>query len=322
MNISKVEQDKYIGRLGGGYTVKPIIYIDVLFLVNFLINYILLWTTKKVSKIKISIIRLLIGALFGALYSIFMFFPSLKVYYTIVAKIFFSITLIAITYNIGKVKIFLKVLGMFYIVSFTFGGAALAIFYFTNIGAYIGAFVSNGIIYFKLPWKLLLISTLISYTIIKIIYSAFYKRFSQNNIYVPLYIIFENKSVCIKALIDTGNSLYDPISKEPVIVVEFSAIKELMPLEIQNLFYGSDYNDLKVISGLVSSSIWLSRFRLIPFSSLGKENGILIGFKPDEIKIIEEDENRILKNIILGIYNKQLSKNDKYNALLHPEIIT
>ena len=47
---------------------------------------------------------------------------------------------------------------------------------------------------------------------------------------------------------------------------------------------------------------YISRFRLIPFSSIGKQNGMLIGFKPDEAYIkfdgvYTKKQNVIVRNI-------------------------
>ncbi|MGE4284240.1 MAG: sigma-E processing peptidase SpoIIGA [Clostridia bacterium] len=301
--------------------MKPVVYVDVLFIVNLLINYALLWTTGKMSKQKISTVRLLTGAAVGAIYAVIMFFPAFKIYYTMMAKVVFSMLLIAIAFNIEKVRVFFRVLATFYAVSFTFGGAALGLFYFTNVGAFAGALLSNGIIYFNLPWKTLIISSMIAYIIIRITWRVLQKNLHKENMLIPLQIMFDNKSICVDALIDTGNSLHDPISNFPVVIVEFQAVKELLPSEIQNIFNEYGDNDLNVISKVMSESIWISRFRLIPFSSLGKENGMLIGFKPDEIEIVEDGRKKDLKDIIIGIYNKRLSRDDTYKALLHPEVI-
>ncbi len=301
--------------------VKPVVYIDVLFVINLIINYLLLWTTSKISKKRASTMRILAGACLGAVYAVVMFFPAFKIYYTFIAKILFSMVLIAVTFNIEKAREFVKVLTIFYVVSFTFGGAALGLFYFTNVGAFIGALVSNGVIYFTLPWKVLLLSSMIAYIIIRITWSIIARKMGRENMFVPLVIIFDNKSICVNALIDTGNSLYDPISKFPVVVVEFNAIKELLPEDIQQIFSECSENDLNLISKIMSNSDWVSRFRLIPFTSLGKENGMLIGFKPDEVEIMEGEEKKDIKDIIVGVYNKKLSKDETYRALLNPEII-
>ena len=47
---------------------------------------------------------------------------------------------------------------------------------------------------------------------------------------------------------------------------------------------------------------------------------MLLGFKPDNIILKEDDEEKIILDIIIGIYNSKLSDDEEYMALLHPEI--
>ena len=61
---------------------------------------------------------------------------------------------------------------------------------------------------------------------------------------------------------------------------------------------------------------YLSKIRMVPFMSLGKENGMLIGIRLDKIKINTEDIRLEKENIIAGIYEKKLTKDNKYNALI------
>ena len=100
----------------------------------------------------------------------------------------------------------------------------------------------------------------------------------------------------------------------------------LKPLRIYclrryNIFEESKENDLTSVTDIISNSQWYSRFRLIPFTSLGKENGMLIGFRPDYIEVDQENEKKGTSNVIVGIYNRSLSKGEKYRALLSPELI-
>ena len=55
---------------------------------------------------------------------------------------------------------------------------------------------------------------------------------------------------------------------------------------------------------------FLSKFRLIPFNSLGKENGLLLGIKADFVRIGDNDdiEDKKINNVIIGLYDKKLSK--------------
>ena len=42
---------------------------------------------------------------------------------------------------------------------------------------------------------------------------------------------------------------------------------------------------------------YLARVRVIPFSSLGKQNGMLVGFKPDNIVIKCEEIEKEMKKV-------------------------
>ena len=64
-----------------------------------------------------------------------------------------------------------------------------------------------------------------------------------------------------------------------------------------------------------------SKLRVIPFSSLGKENGMLLGIKPDNVLIEIENETINVTNVICGIYSKSLTKNGAYSALIGLDIL-
>lgn len=281
-------------------------------------NYIILWVTARFSKEPTTFLKLVLGALIGAIYAAIVFFPSLRFLYTFLFKILLSLIIIVVSFYPHKVRQFLKVLSIFYIVSFVFGGAAFGIFYFTNFNIVI----SNGIFYISnFPLKILIISSIFSYIVIRLAWTAIQNKISKENMLTIIDVYFEGHKINLKALIDTANSLYDPISKYPVIIVEFDAVKNMLPDDLKEVFINSKEDDLLLISNIISNSVWASRFRLIPFTSLGKENGMLIGFKPDEVLIYEVENIKHLKDIIIGIYNKKLSKDETYSALMHPEVI-
>lgn len=66
---------------------------------------------------------------------------------------------------------------------------------------------------------------------------------------------------------------------------------------------------------------YISKLRCIPFSSLGKQNGLLLGMKAEEITIIIDDEKKIKQNVIIGIYEKSLTKRGEYRALVGLDLI-
>ena len=65
---------------------------------------------------------------------------------------------------------------------------------------------------------------------------------------------------------------------------------------------------------------YILRLKVIPFSSLGKQNGMLLGIKADKVIIKSDEEEKENDNVIIGIYNKFLTKRGEYRALLGIEL--
>ena len=65
----------------------------------------------------------------------------------------------------------------------------------------------------------------------------------------------------------------------------------------------------------------MPKLKVIPFSSLGKQNGMLLGIKAEKVIIKFEEEEKENQNIIIGIYNKSLTKRGEYRALLGIELM-
>ncbi len=296
------------------------IYPDIIFLENLVINYLILQVTAKFARRNASNLRIFTGALIGAIYVVaLLLLPDSSVYYTIEAKILLSLVIVAVTFSPGKISSFIKVLAVFYLSTFVFAGAAFAFIYFNPAGG----FVKNGVIYMfrDSKWTTLVLSLLTAVIVVRVFWEVIQFKFGKEKLIFPVLITFDKNSIRLSALVDTGNSLKDPLTNMPVVVVEFAAIKNILPEEIKKIFDHNKEDDLNTVTDAVTNSGWHSRFRLIPFTSLGKENGMLLGFKPDYIEIGEEDEKKDVSDVIVGIYNRALSRNEKYRALLSPELI-
>lgn len=294
------------------------IYAEYLLLENMVINYILLYLTRKLTKTEANNIRILLASFIGAIYALVIFFPPLKFMTKFIIKISISILIIVVAFNPAKLRKFVRLIATFYVMAFIFAGASLALFYLADVKAYAG----NGIFYIKdFPVKVLVIAVSISYILIKIVWGYIQSILTKNKIFVPIVVGLNDKKVEIIGLLDTGNLLRDPVTQTPVIIIQFSAIKDLLPEQVQSIFEKYKENDLEVISAITVENISNMKFRLIPFKSLGKENGMLIGFKPDKV-IVKDDEDKVFRDIIVGIYNNNLSNDDNYVALLHPEMFT
>ncbi|MGE5632992.1 MAG: sigma-E processing peptidase SpoIIGA [Caulobacteraceae bacterium] len=297
--------------------METYVYADVILLENIIMNYLILWSTAKLTRYNYSKVKLIIASLAGAVYAVLSYFPQYSFLYTLFIKVLFSLLIVIVAYTPPYFKLLLKLTGVFYIVSFIFGGAAFGLFYFIN-GLNL---TSNGISFIKdFPLKVLAVAAFIAYFTVKYSWDYIQHRIKRERILVQLDIFFDKKGICLDALVDTGNSLRDPITNVPVVIAEYDAVKKLLPDEIRKIFDSSSENDLNAIAEIMSLSKWVTRFRVIPFKSLGKENGMLIGFKPD-LGVLKDSERKTrLDNLVIGIYRKSLSRDGEYNALVHPDM--
>ena len=290
--------------------MKPVIYIDVLFLVNFFINSALLLISAKILKRTYNPVRLFSGSAAGAVYAVCMFFPKMQFMYSIIAKFIMSLLIVSVSFKHTKLSLYIKTVCMFYFASFTFGGALMAVMYFSGIGSISGTLMNNGIFYFNLPFGTVIITSLIAYVLISI-FCRIYKQ-GKSTVYKDVCVCIDGKEAHFRALVDTGNMLSEPISNTPVMVVELEKLKKLLPDNFYDILTSDD------IPYECSLQDIGPRIRLIPFSSLGEENGMLVGFKPDLVKI----SGKSVTNIIVGVYGRSLSNTCEYDALLNPEILS
>ena len=294
-------------------------YIDIIFLDNCIMNFILLWVTLKLAKGKSALWRMIISAITGGGYAVLICLPRYEMLMLLPFKFCLSILLILIAYDLREFKEFLRVFMFFYMITFVFGGAAFGLYYFyEGFGV-----IENGVFYIEnFPLRILAISTLAVMVISKFLWSFIKLKLTRQELLYNISVFFGDESIFTKALLDTGNVLFDPLSNSPVVVIEYEAMKDILPIEIRQIFENSLEDKLDNMVEHISHSPWMERFRLIPYMALGKTNGLLIGFKPDNVKVFIDDSWVETDSAIVGVYNNTLSKTEGYHALMNPEIIS
>lgn len=267
------------------------VYIDVIFFENLFMNYIILQVLKKLLKTKTIIYRQFVSSLIGAIYSLLVCIFNYPFLNSFILKIILSIIIVYVFLKFQNIKRFIKGLIYFYLISFFLGGMCFAIIYFFNIK-------QTDIIYFTI--------FLIGYLffvffekIILLIKSSFFDK----NIYYDLEIYYMGKNIKVYGMLDTGNHLKEPFTGNPVIIVY---------KKIFNDFFGKDF--LEDEKNKLSEKI-----TIIPFKTVGVENGLMIGVKPEKVKIKNDNDYLEKDNIVIAFSNKPLS--NKYDALLGLEAI-
>lgn len=283
------------------------LYVDIVFLENVFMNSIILLATGVILKDKTRIIRNLISSSIGAVYAIIIYTSHIELYSNIFLKIMLSLVIVYISFKPQNTKSMLKHIIIFYLTSFTFGGVAFALLYFVRPQDIL---FQNGVLAGTYPIKMILAGGIVGFAIVVISFKNIKGKLNKKDMYCNVKLCERENKKVITAIIDTGNFLKDPITKIPVIVAEINSLDGLFPSEIL-------HNASKIINGGdINLGEYASKIRVIPFKSLGKDNGLLLGIKIDKAYIEYQDNVHEIKNIIVGIYNGNLSRSGKYEGLV------
>lgn len=292
------------------------VYVDVVFLENLCMNYIILLATGLIARFTIQYFRLLISSVIGSIYAVLTFTPLMQNGIGFFFKILLSVGMIYIAFQPSHFKKLMKTLLIFYLTSFAFGGCAFALLYFVKPQ---DIFMKDGVFIGTYPIKIALLGGIVGFVLIVVTFKVVKSQISKKDLFCQIELVLYQKRKIVRAMLDTGNLLKDPITHTPVIVVQKEELETLIPEQVlkntENIIQG------KQIGEEVELAEYVSRFRVIPYSSLGRQHGLLLGIKADKVKIEYQDNQFSIPNVIIGIYDKELSKSKKYTALVGLEIL-
>jgi len=285
------------------------VYADLTFVINFAMDLVILWATARLAGTKIILYRLLTASVLGALYSvIYLYFPT-SLWYSLPAKIIFSFIIVVLGLSPRDWQQLKKILLYFYAICFATAGATIAFSYLA---------VDPGQ-YFQFSYWWLLAGIIFA-----LLVGIFGEKYVLAKIVPGLLkfgvkLQFAGNSCQGKGFLDTGNGLRDPLTNKPVVVAEYEFIRKCLPGDFQKIVdVAKDENDM--LEGLSKSS-WANRLRIIPFSSIGKKNGILVGIRADRILVNTGKEDIAHSNVVVGIYREKLSQDGSYQLLIPSEIV-
>lgn len=107
-------------------------------------------------------------------------------------------------------------------------------------------------------------------------------------------LVCKGRQIKVNAFLDTGNQLYDPILRRPVSVIWEGAL--------DGLFDGTEGT------------------ALIPYRSVGRESGVLSAAAADGIRIELNGQKRYFKRPLIAVSRTPLSSDGSYGLLLHTEV--
>ncbi len=272
-----------------GGTIEPIggdsiyqIYIDTYFLFNFWMNLWVLFLCRFLLHSKVKALRIIAASSLAALgEAAILCFPigngNLKLilgFGTVTALV------VAWLFRPGSLRYYYKILIYCYLSALILG-SVLLILQTAMKKTELSVTTGGGL--------MVILFVLIKRICIKI---------NKKSDFCQVTLVLSEQEQCnLMALIDSGNGLVEPISRNPVSLVEERVI------------------------GQYKKFLKEERFRLVPFHSVGNEKGILEAYFIDKIEIRKDGEIILIKNPIIAITKDVISANERYQMILHPELI-
>lgn len=289
------------------------VYIDVLFLTNFVVNHIILLAAGRLSGRSGAFWRLAASSFLGAAYAASALVVSLSAPYSLPARLAFGLFMVALAYPDARGAALVSVTVSFFLSSAIAAGTALALQSYSVRFLPVGAvFSANPVVHW---WVIAMSLAILSVFPVLARLGGF--RAGKPLPLMGLELEVAGKTLGLTALIDTGNNLRDPVSGLPVIVIDWDALRRVMPGEVF-AFFLSTWDS---VPSTLSHTPIGRRLRLVPYESLSGKKGVLPGFRPDHLALVEKDGLKVFRNAIVCASGERLSPSGLYQALLHPDLV-
>lgn len=276
-------------------------YIEYIFAENFFIDFILLFITGKLIKRIIIYKRMIAASVIGALYVVLVAYAGEGFMTYFIVKFSVSVLMIMVAFDSKGILTNIRVILCFYITSLTMVGIMCALYYLT---------------YSRITVNAIVISLFAGYGALHFFFKEVKARAEKNNYMRIATINIAGRSKSLKAFIDTGNELTDPMTGKPVIVVNIESVKDILD---ENLYKSILEFYKNKGSGYVSYD--KINLRLIRYNTIGGTGGMMVCVVPDRIEIKDKGNNIITVDAIIGLCPEKISRREDYDALLFNKIL-
>lgn len=259
----------------------PVIYADILLIINLAVDYLVLFGTARLAGIKYERLKGLLAALAGAAYSFIILFDIPNSLF-ISTKLIISCVMVLISFGKRKVTDFIRILIIFYVCSFIFSGFMMLINSVVHADSF---FVKNGIVYFEFSAVGIVISGTAAFFVTEVLRRLFRHGEPEGCSMVKIY--FKDRNVVLKGFTDTGNNLAEPFSGTPVAVANIESLKCILP---ENMEESIENEDLSIEYGI----------KLIPAKTVSG-TVLMPAFKPEKVEVKNENGEFIIEEIMIAV---------------------
>ncbi len=258
-----------------------IVYVDLLFLINFSMDFLCFYLTARILSLKLSVPRTVLAAVVGGIYSDIALFISVGRLLGVLIDILICVLMCVIAfYKKKEARSPLLYTLVYFAVSMALGGFMTAIFNLLN-KASMPSYESGGDGISVFSFALLAAVS----AVITLIGGRFFKSRSLESV-AELEVTVSGKSKRLRGFADSGNLLREPISAKPCVVCDVSALRDILPSRVYRAASTGRYADMVGLDESLRMGI-----RLVPIKTAG-EDGMLIAIKADSLTVISKKKER------------------------------
>lgn len=250
-----------------------VVYGDVLVSVNFIIDLLILRLCQPLTGIRQRGPRPYLAAAAGGLCSMAIFLPPGSMLLDLFIRLGISFIVVSIAYGRQRPGVFLRLLAVFYAVSFLVAGVVIGLWFLFPQGGYA---YRNGMVYLNLRPLALIGSVAAAYLFVRLFERIFHWGRGMGERY-PMTARRGDRSVAFTALADTGNRLTEPFSGAPMVVLSAEKGRQLL----------SDAEFSWLDSGMAQGEP-PPGLRVAPYRTVDG-SGMLAAFRPQSLQIRVED---------------------------------
>ena len=269
------------------------IFVDVLFIINFIIDYILLSVTSFFAKKSPSLFKMCLSSVIGALFSSAMFFVPESSLFSFFSSLTVAFLMVFFAFGTNKAFVLIKDTAIFYLVSAVVSGIG---FSFVFSGKILKSAINNGIFYADINAYTLLLVFVVSVFLIHTSTGYIKKQKIKSSYIYNVTIERNGRSVCDSALFDTANFMRDPISQKSVIIAEWQSVSSL-------------FDENAITEAIVNNP---KDFLYIACNGIGGSTG-MYAFSPDKVT---SSEICFFEPVLVAITEIPLDKDGSYRIIL------
>ncbi|BCB03271.1 sigma-E processing peptidase SpoIIGA [Bacillus sp. KH172YL63] len=296
------------------------LYLDVIWLLNLLVDFFLLWFTGIILKRQYTLWRIGVGSLIGSIIILMAFSPYAHVTGNPFVKLLFSVCMVYAAFGYRRLRYYLSNLLMFYFVTFFTGGILIGSHYFIRFdpGAESSVLLAN-IRGFGDPvsWIFVMLALPVAWYFSKGRFESIEHVKLQYDQLLKVGIVIDGYHLTVDGLVDSGNQLQDPISRSPVMILSIAGLEGDLPEEVKMLCQDVD----ELFSGEKSlDASWSDRMRIVPAQSVGRKSQLLAAIKPDSLVLRDHESEWSVPNGLIAFREEPLSADGTFRAIIHPKM--